>query len=356
MSIYVTISSYCDPLLPQTLKDAYQKAKYPDQLFFGVVDQTPIGYPSKLPRVVPKDQMQYLHIDSRMARGPCWARAMGMSMMGRQDYFLQLDSHMLFDQDWDETLLQRAAMCEQFNEKFVISCYPPRWDYKDGKPVKTTGPDVVFANVISPGGKFDAEGNPWLPIMPRRLSGLALTEGFALGAGFIFAPGRIVNEIPYDPFLYFLGEEQSLAVRLFTSGWDIFHVVGVPIYHLYALPGGAEAPVKRPKHWEEQQDKGRALRWWRYDKRSKRRLKILFSKDASDLGVYGLGSERTLGDFAEFSGIDYLRRRLDRKAFGEAWHEQGYATSLSDENRKKIAEALKGQPRRAPRRALPPAK
>ena len=44
--------------------------------------------------------------------------------------------------------------------------------------------------------------------------------GFHVAGGCVFAPGRIVNEIPYDPLLYFHGEEQALALRAWTRGWD----------------------------------------------------------------------------------------------------------------------------------------
>jgi len=32
------------------------------------------------------------------------------------------------------------------------------------------------------------------------------------------------------------------------------------------------------------------------------------------LGVYGLGKQRTLADYAAFSGIDYAARRIDASA------------------------------------------
>ena len=44
-----------------------------------------------------------------------------------------------------------------------------------------------------------------------------------MGFNIIFGPGSMVDEVPYDPFLYFDGEEArgSLAWRLYTNGYSI---------------------------------------------------------------------------------------------------------------------------------------
>jgi len=42
-----------------------------------------------------------------------------------------------------------------------------------------------------------------------------------LAAGFLFAPGCFVQEVPYDPELYFMGEKSAMTVRAFTHGYDL---------------------------------------------------------------------------------------------------------------------------------------
>ena len=42
-----------------------------------------------------------------------------------------------------------------------------------------------------------------------------------IAAGFFFTSGRFVEEVPYDPQLYFHGEEQSLALRVCCLGLQI---------------------------------------------------------------------------------------------------------------------------------------
>ncbi len=44
-----------------------------------------------------------------------------------------------------------------------------------------------------------------------------------LSAGHLFAPARFYDEVPYDPFLLFGGQEDLLALRAWTWRWDIFN-------------------------------------------------------------------------------------------------------------------------------------
>ena len=53
--------------------------------------------------------------------------------------------------------------------------------------------------------------------------------------------------------------------------------------------------------------------WWTLEQRSRARLQALVA--GADLGVYGLGRQRSLADFAAFSGIDYAARTLAPAAF-----------------------------------------
>jgi hypothetical protein len=307
MHIFVSIASYCDPVLPFTLRRAAQQAAAPRALHFGVVDQSPGGARLAAP---PGTRLTQVHLDERDARGPCWARAIAMSLHDGEDWFLQVDSHMDFAPGWDERLVAQALALGAPQRGLVLSTYPDAFRFVDGEPVCAPTTRGVLAQVVKRGTGF-SPGHPVLSFEAQPVDSSEPLPAFHLGAGCLFAPGRIVQAFPYDPWLYFHGEEQALALRLFTHGWDLFHVPGLPIHHLYndAAPG---AP-SRPLHWDAQQDAGREQAWWPLEQRARARLAALVA--GADLGVYGLGTARSLADFARFSGIDYAARTLAPAAF-----------------------------------------
>ena len=294
MRVFVSIASYCDPILGFTLARAVATARWPDQLHFGIVDQSPAAAPGPVPADVSPARLSYMRIEPIYARGPCWARAIAMSLYDGEDWFFQIDSHMDFDPNWDERLIAQSLRLLPGRKGFAVSAYP----------------HPILFHVVKPGASFEPD-HPVLGFEAHPLDSDQAQPGYHLGAGCLFAPGKFVQAFPYDPWFYFHGEEQALAVRLFTHGWDVFHMPGLPVYHLYNNADSGAPP--RPLHWDESHDAQRAQTWWALEQRSRNRLKALVAGES--LGVYSLGKERTLADFAAFSGIDYRTRTIEARAY-----------------------------------------
>jgi hypothetical protein len=309
MRLFVSIVSYCDPLLPFTLRRAVQAAAAPGRLHFGVVDQSPEPAP-RLPDPGGGARLTQLRIAPAEARGPCWARALAMSLHEGEPWFLQLDSHMDFDPGWDDWLVRQAQALGAPERGLVISTYPEAFRLVDGQPVRPAPTAGALVQVVRPGAAF-AASHPVLPFEAQPVATSEPVPAFHLGAGCLFAPGRITQQFPYDPWLYFHGEEQALALRLYTHGWDLFHVPGLPLRHLYNEPDAGGPP--RPLHWDAAQEAQRQRPWWTLEQRSRERLAALVA--GADLGAYGLGRRRSVADFAAFSGIDYAARALAPRAF-----------------------------------------
>ena len=310
MSIFISIASYCDPVLGFTIARARAAARWPEQLHFGVVEQCPASWPSIVSVGVAPSKLSFVRIEPIYARGPCWARAIAMSFYNGEDWFFQIDSHMDFDDHWDERLIGQAQTLLPGRKGVVLSAYPNAFVLNGTEAIRKPCTTNVLAHVVKPGAVFEAD-HPVLGFEAHPVDVDVPVEGFHLGAGCLFAPGAFAPAFPYDPQFYFHGEEQGIAARLFTHGWDIFHVPGLPVYHLYnnAESGGPS----RPLHWDAELDNQRSQNWWSLEQRSRARLAALVRGD--DLGVYGLGSERTMADYAAFCGIDYAQRTLADKAY-----------------------------------------
>lgn len=313
MNIFLSIASYCDPVLGFTLARAVATARWPDKLHFGVVDQSPAAAPPPNPGALRSARLSYTRIDPLYARGPCWARAIAMSLYDGEPWFLQIDSHMDFDLHWDERLMQQASALLSGRRGVVLSAYPNAFVFEGDLPVRRPSTDKVLAHVVKPGSVFEPD-HPVLGFEAHPVDTDRPLPGFHLGAGCLFAPGQFAQAFPYDPWFYFHGEEQALSARLYTHGWDIFHPPGLPIHHLYNNADAGTAP--RPLHWDEAHDARRQQNWWTLEQRARFRLKALLANEP--LGIYGLGQVRTMADYADFSGIDYASRTLSERAFSAA--------------------------------------
>ena len=47
-------------------------------------------------------------------------------------------------------------------------------------------------------------------------------ESMCVAAGLIFAPAKIIQEVPYDPDIVFWGEEVTFSMRAWLRGWRIY--------------------------------------------------------------------------------------------------------------------------------------
>ncbi len=333
-TLFISVAAYCDPLLAFTLRSAVTQAADPSRLFFGVVEQTMPEQQLRLRDSWAQQHVRWARLHALDARGPCWARSLGMSLYQGEDWYLQIDSHTWFEPGWDQRLLRWARHCAGINPRCLLSCYPNPFRMVAGEPTATVAGALVLAHVVSESSQF-ANDHPVLYFEGVPVASEHPVPGLHVGAGCLLAPGRVVDELPYDPQLYFHGEEQAFALRAWTHGWDIFHVPGMPMYHQYHAAG--EAP--RALHWSPELDARRAVRSAVLAEVANRRLAALLwpaapllaglpspvqiaggadaaghAAAAPGLGVYGLGTARSLADYARFSGIDYAARHIEPRA------------------------------------------
>ncbi len=306
--IFISIAAYCDPLLDFTIKSALTQASRPERVVLGIVEQQLPEACVRLPEAW-QAQIRRVQLHPLQARGPCWARAIAMSLHQGERWFLQIDSHTWFEPGWDDHLVHWAGHCAALNPRSLISTYPNAFTLQEGQPRAHIAGTQVLAHVVKTGQSFDPE-HPVLLFEAVPVASDAPVPAFHVGGGCLFGPGRVVQELPYDPFLYFHGEEQAFALRAWTRGWDLFHVPALPLYHQYHEPGQAA----RPLHWSPELDAQRQVNSAQLTQAANQRLRELLW-GGSDLGSYGLGAVRSLSEYADFSGIDYAAKRIEGRAY-----------------------------------------
>lgn len=292
-TIFVSIASYRDPDCRNTVRDLFAKASFPERVVVGLCLQIVPGEDEDC-RVSAdvSQQLRVIEVHAAESRGACWARSQIQSLWRGEEYFFQIDSHMRFVAGWDEKLIAMLAKCP--GKKPLLSTYPLEFT-----PPDQLAPDRLVT--IRPKG-FDNDGILTQNSTLSPLGEASVPPALAcfISAGMLFAPGSIVEEVPYDPHLYFTGEEISLGARLWTHGWDIYCPNQVIAYHNYSKQ------EERPRHWVDQTD------WTELSRRSHRRIRHILKIETSSGGEalteierYGLGAARTLEEYESLSGLDF---------------------------------------------------
>ena len=144
-TIFLSVASYRDENCPNTLKWAFEKAKYPEKIFVGLVQQNCYDHcrsgvleGGRVEDVAPDidcykefcdahpeycNQIRILHVNESESLGPYAARFFASKLWGGEPWYMQVDAHMTFAKDWDADsikMLQNAP-----TKKPVISHYPP---------------------------------------------------------------------------------------------------------------------------------------------------------------------------------------------------------------------------------------
>jgi hypothetical protein len=218
-----------------------------------------------------------------------------MKLWRGEAWFLQVDSHCRFAHGWDEKLI--GAMEQTGSPKPILSTYATAFVPGDNEVLDEGPLQMAFQG-------FTEDGIPHMkpvaiPDCKNRRNPL---RARFLSAGFLFAPGRFVEEVGYDPELYFIGEEATMTLRAFTSGYDLFHPCESIVWHDYVRAGAT-------KHWEDHTETNNVDRkWHELDLISKNKIKrILAGKTVES---YGLGSVRTLEEYEEYAGLSFRLRRV----------------------------------------------
>jgi len=295
-TIFISIAAYKDKLLPITINEAYSKAKYKDNLVFGIFEQNTDVDSINLNNFEFKDQIRYKRVDPETTKGVCWARKNVQDMYQNETYYFQIDAHTLFDQDWDEYFINNLKELKQYHSKPIITAYPANFDQDTFERVKYESNTIAIVATDDDHGRkesFLAQGysppwgNPNYPATHR------IVHGYHLGACCIFAEGQFVLDVPYNDAIFFGGEEPVLSLRAWTQGYNIFHIGNLKVYHCWGKNYGGI--ILRDILTED------AIA---YMLQAKNYIRQLINGEI--VGKYGLGNARTIQQYIEYSGLDFF--------------------------------------------------
>ncbi len=282
--IFVSIASYRDPKLHNTLDNLIKKCSNWKILRVVVFEQN--GYGDKSVDGM-YECVEVIKTHYSNARGPYWARAIIQKFYKNEEYYLQIDSHTEFVDNWDIKLISMGRLLPN---PYVITQYP---SFKVRSGLYIQG----FSRVDK---------------MPRIQSNYSVEQRYypytckAWSACFSFSKGSIVRDAPYDEKLVdlFFGEEFDITLRLFTRGY-FFYAPHIPI------ASSLFDRSYRRTFWQDN----------KIDSRNSvneliRRIKC----------GHNFGNTRSLSDYMEFADIEILFERM--KKHSKAHRKNNYKNLL----------------------------
>lgn len=293
--IFVAIASYRDTECQWTVKDLFEAAEFPERVTVGIcwqfdATQDQACFVEPYPR---PEQVRTINVTLQETRGACWAKSRALSLATDEDFVLLIDSHMRFAKHWDSEMV--AMLGVTGNPRAFLSAYPAGYDPPNQRRFNTPrlAPVKFFDRVMSQ--------NSMLLDMPRPM------ESYLMAGGYVFAHHQMFKEVPYDPYIYFIGEEITHAARFFTHGWVGYTPNKCLIHHYYARKTSV-------RHWEDEKE-----RWTKINSASYKRVRHILGIERTadpealrEVERYGLGTVKSLAAFQCAIGVNFNAQLIDR--------------------------------------------
>jgi len=297
-SIFIQIPSYRDFELNKTIASAINNASGLNKLSFGI--HNCILFDGEIE--VKTDYPEWVTINSVTSIAPQniglqQARYIANEFYNGEDYYYQVDSHMRFVKDWDTTLIDGIIKYQNMGLlKPLITQYPPAYTYEDDGTEKHHYVEPFYQCGIWFGENTQQFKETLIPTQTVKV--ISDNCGFikSVSGGNIFTVGEF-SKIKPNPKIAFWGEEPLIAARAFTHGFDLVMPFAHNVCHLYHSQQ-TFAKARRHHVWQDFPEI-----WGVMDTESKHEYKRIFTERI--VGEGALGTERTLDDYEEFSGLDF---------------------------------------------------
>lgn len=332
-TVYISVASYRDPECQPTVDDMFLRAEHPERLRVAIVEQrvegedddfVPLcGKPVKPCEEDPEQPMcKYAHlvdvfvVPAILSVGPVFARHIANRMYRGEYFAMQVDSHVRFIRNWESDLISQWESAN--NEMAVITTYlSDITDSIDPVTFENKHPNrpIMCKTGYEGAGKLkhlrhgqQPEGLPGIHNEPT------LHPFWA--AGFSFARGHFVVQVPYDQYepMVFQGEEIFMGLRGFTYGYDYYTAETSVAFHMYAIKKNKSKRKNVKLFWENSNlYPGAAVQGM------KRLNGIIGTGDPGDVFYtaeekdYGLGKARPKEQFYKLYGIHTETKKVEDK-------------------------------------------
>lgn len=295
--IFINIASYRDSELIHTVNNLITNAEYPELLRIVVYEQNGPN-DSSIYGVYPTEQVLVLRDHYSIAKGPVWARAKIQKEYSKEEYYLQIDSHMRTIKNWDTVLKHLINLVP---EPAVLTQYPPEYSLETNNLDPNKIRSGLYIQGFGPKDHFTRIQSDFInPVNKRNFP----YTSKAWSACFSFSRGNIVKDAVYEStFEYlFFGEELDITLKLFTRGYYFFSPHISVFYTLFKRSHRAtywlDIPIDQRQYLEEKSINKLWKRILNYEK-----------------GPCAYDTVRTIKDYMKFADIiSFENSKLSTKA------------------------------------------
>ena len=294
-SIFVQIPSYHDFEIGRTIRDCLQKSSGKHIINFGVhltyFEKNNISIPD-----IPNIKYSISIAPDNIGVG--MARYLANEFYDGEDYYLQIDSHMRFESNWDEILINNYLEYKSMGANPAISAYPGSYEYDEsGVKILNNKNDVAYIDFI----QELSFSNNYVPHQ-RAVSNFANNVfSRSVSAASIFSSGDMASIKP-NKKIFFWGEEVLTAARLYTHGFDLMLPEHQSIYHLYYDHENGYKNLRR------QVSDDFPAKCSDLEIESQKELKRIVTQNV--IGDQELGTAKTLKEYESFAGINFIDKKI----------------------------------------------
>ena len=304
--IFVNIASYRDKECSHTINNLINNAKNKHNLRIVVCQQNDTNDSDALNgNEKYSNLIEVIRLKYTDAKGPTYARFLIQQQYNNEEYYLQIDSHTVFEKDWDIKLIETL---NNLPPKSCITQYLPEYnmDNKKAKSYKIrTGLKVDKINNVDGFTRITSDFE-----IQNNSHDLNVNEANAWSACFSFSKGNICIDAPIDPYTpeLFFGEEMDIALRLFTRGWT-FWSPNYPIAYTNFNRNYRKTFWNKKTYNKKLTLISRIRVHYRLNTLPEKYKKIIEEKYPElliDIDNFKLGNMKTLEDYEDLTGVDIV--------------------------------------------------
>jgi Glycosyltransferase (GlcNAc) len=220
-TIFMTVPAYNDPSLIRTIESAIDNALFPERVFFCIGMQYDEDKMPDISKYLDNPNFNFIFYDVKERPGVYWIRREMAEQHQGQDYFLMIDSHMLFSKYWDAKLINDYEDLRRLHgDRTIIS-----------RPTMDGLGEAITSGLINDKSHWIVDWNnqkdsiertilPWTSQFPWE--GERYQYTLYSCSHFFFTNKDYLSDVGFHKTIRSYSEEYTIAISSFLSGWDYY--------------------------------------------------------------------------------------------------------------------------------------